>query len=84
MGDSYKIEQYASTILNLRPKKQEEIETDGIDCGNYALIVKLNRNGDQMDLDSNEYIDLLFRGNIATIVQAPEQHKIKTPFDKKE
>lgn len=80
MGDSYKIEQYASTILNLRPKTNDEVVQDGAECGNYALIVKLNRNGEQMDSDSNEYIDLSFKGNTATFVQA-KQHEIRTPFD---
>jgi replicative DNA helicase len=80
IADSYKIEQYASTILNLRPKSGEEIMQDGKECGNYALSVKLNRNGEQQDIDSGEYIDLLFKGNVAIMEQAQKQHEIVEPF----
>lgn len=73
IGDSYKIEQYASTVMNLAPKTADEIAQDGEQCGNYKLNIKLNRNGDQMSQD--EYIDLVFNGQTATIDQAKEQHK---------
>ena len=74
IADSYKIEQYASTVLNLTPKTQEELIRDGEDCGNYKLFVKLNRNGEQMADIETEYIDLVFNGNLATIEQAKQQH----------
>ena len=77
IGDSYKIEQYASTVLNLIPKTSEEIMRDGEECGNYKLFVKLNRNGEQMSDPEVEYIDLVFNGNLATIEQAKEQHQEK-------
>lgn len=74
IGDSYKIEQYASTVLNLIPKTSEELLMDGKECGNYKLFVKLNRNGEQMSNVEEEYIDLVFNGNLATIEQAKQQH----------
>lgn len=77
IADSYKIEQYASTVLNLIPKTQEELIRDGEDCGNYKLFVKLNRNGEQMADIETEYIDLVFNGNLATIEQAKQQHTIQ-------
>lgn len=80
IADSYKIEQYASAILQLKRKKQSEIDNDGKDCGNYKLFVKLNRLGDQMaDIDS-DYIDLHFRGEVATFTEA-KQHENNSPFD---
>jgi replicative DNA helicase len=82
IGDSYKIEQYASTILTLKRKKQKEVESDGEECGNYKLFVKLNRLGDQMGDIENDYIDLVFRGEVATFVEAEKQHDSNaTPFD---
>lgn len=61
IGDSYKIEQYASTVLVLRQKTADEISM----CpnGNYALRVKLNRNGEQMG--EKEFLDLIFEGSYA-------------------
>lgn len=76
IGGSYQIEQFASTVLNLIPKTTEEILRDGQECGNYKLFVKLNRNGEQMVDPEEEYIDLYFNGNLATIDQAKEQHEI--------
>jgi replicative DNA helicase len=76
IGDSYKIEQYASSVINLIPKTENEIIKDGADCGNYKLFVKLNRNGEQMSDSESEYIDLSFNGNYATILQAKTQHNI--------
>jgi len=39
IADSYKIEQYASTVLNIIPKTEEELIRDGENCGNYKLFV---------------------------------------------
>jgi replicative DNA helicase len=79
IGDSFKIEQYASTIISLRPKTEEEIMTDGTECGNYCINVVANRNGENMD--ENDYIDLVFKKNIAVIEQAKKQHKKENPFE---
>ena len=79
IGDSYKIEQYASTILNLKRKTQEEVINDTAECGNYKLFVKLNRLGEQMDDISKDYIDLYFDGNKCEFKEASKQHE--TLFD---
>lgn len=79
IGDSFKIEQYASTIMSLRPKTEEEIMTDGTECGNYCINVVANRNGENMD--ESDYIDLVFKKNIAVIEQAKRQHKKENPFE---
>ena len=78
IGDSYKIEQYASTIINIRPKTNDEIATDGVQCGNYAATIKLNRNGEQMGED--EYLDFRFNGNTATIEEAAPHVKQELQF----
>jgi replicative DNA helicase len=81
IGDSFKLEQEVSTVLNLEKKTEEEIMRDGRNCGNYKLFVKANRNGTEMDDIADEYIDLMFYGNICNFTQA-EQHKRKeTPFE---
>ena len=53
------------------------METDGYDCGNKTLIVKFNRNGDQMRDD--EYIDLRFIGDRVLYTEA-KQHQIVKPY----
>ena len=58
-------------------KTPEEIEADGVECGNKKLRVVVNRNGAQMAQD--EYIDLQFSGNHILYEQA-KQHIPQTPF----
>ena len=57
VADSAKIGRNASTIALISDKTPEEIENDGLECGNKKLRVCLNRNGAQMAAD--EYIDLV-------------------------
>lgn len=75
ISDSFKIEQFASTVNILRRKSREEVERDGRDCGNYKLFVKLNRLGDQMGDISTDYIDLNFNGARVQFEQADRQHE---------
>lgn len=77
LADSAKIARNASTIAMILDKTPEEIETDGIECGNKKLRVVYNRNGAQMAPD--EYIDLNFDGNHILYEQA-KQHTPETPF----
>ena len=77
IADSAKIARNASTIVLLLDKTPEEMETDGYDCGNKKLIVKFNRNGDQMRDD--EYIDLRFIGDRVLYTEA-KQHQIVKPY----
>lgn len=79
-ADSDKIERYVSTSVLWRPKKAEEIAADGIDCGNYAACIDVNRNGERMDPET-DYIDIQFSGNQMRIAQAKCQHVVKTPLD---
>lgn len=77
VADSAKIGRNASTIIILQDKTPEEIETDGIECGNKKLRVVLNRNG--MQHAPGEYIDAIFDGNHILYEEA-KQHIPQTPF----
>jgi len=77
LADSAKIARNASTILMLQSKTQEELDADGAACGNKKLIVKFNRNGEQMA--DGEYIDMVFDGNIISYEEA-QQHMPTTPY----
>lgn len=77
VADSAKIGRNASTIAIIQDKLPEEIEADGVACGNKKLRIVLNRNGAQMAPD--EYIDLSFNGNIISYEEA-KQHTVQTPY----
>lgn len=76
VADSSNIERALSSLVYIIHKTQDEIEEDGVDCGNCKLIVRLNRNGEQM-IDG-EYIDVNFDGNRCTFTEA-KQHIPKEP-----
>lgn len=78
LADSAKIARNASTIMIIDNKTPEEIQQDGVECGNKKLRVVLNRNGEQMA--PGEYIDLKFNGNLISYEQAPKQHDPNAPF----
>lgn len=77
VADSAKIGRNASTIALIQDKTQDEIEADGIECGNKKLRVILNRNG--MQHASGEYIDMFFDGNHVLYEEA-KQHIPQTPY----
>lgn len=77
VADSSKIGRNASTIAIIQDKTQEEVEADGVECGNKKLRVVLNRNGMQMAPD--EYIDLQFSGNKVLFEEA-KQHIPHDPY----
>lgn len=77
IADSRKIVNHASTIIKFLSKTPEEIEADGVECGNKKLIVEFNRNG--MQHAPGEYIDVHFNGNIIAIEEA-QQHVTRTPY----
>lgn len=77
LADSAKIARNASTIIMLMDKTPEEIEADGVECGNKKMVVTINRNG--MQHASGEYIDLMFNGNKISYEQA-KQHIPETPY----
>ena len=78
IADSAKIARNASTIIMLIDKTPEEIEEDGIECGNKKMIVTVNRNG--MQHAQGEYIDLKFDGNHILFEEPERQHTPKEPF----
>ena len=77
VADSAKIGRNASTIITITDKTQEEVESDGVECGNKKMRVVLNRNG--MQHASDEYIDLQFNGNLISYEEA-KQHIPQTPY----
>ena len=78
VSSSDKIERYCSTSIWWREKTTEEVQADGLRCGNYCAKIDLNRNGRQMADD--EYIDIMFDGDRMRITEA-EKHKSEvTPF----
>lgn len=77
LADSAKIARNASTICMIMEKSEEEIQTDGAECGNKKLRVIFNRNGPQMT--SKEYIDLNFDGDHVSYTEA-KQHIPNEPF----
>ena len=77
VADSAKIGRNASTIALLQDKTPEEIEADGIECGNKKLRILLNRNG--MQHAPGEYIDLKFDGNHISYEEA-RQHIPQAPY----
>ena len=78
LADSAKIARNASTIIMLMDKTPEEIDRDGIECGNKKMVVTINRNG--MQHASGEYIDLIFDGNHIKYEQAAKQHTPNLPY----
>lgn len=79
VADSDKLERYVSASILWRDKTTEEIARDGIDCGNFAATIDLNRLGEQMQED--DYIDFKFDGNRMRIEQATRQHVPPNPFN---
>lgn len=79
VADSDKLERYVSASILWRDKMSEEIANDGLDCGNFALTVDLNRMGEQQSED--EYIDFKFDGNRMRIEQAQQHDSCRNPFE---
>lgn len=77
VADSAKIGRNASTIAVIQDKTTDEIDADGVECGNKKLRIVLNRNGAQMSPD--EYIDLSFQGNLISYEEA-KQHVAQIPY----
>lgn len=77
VADSAKIGRNASTIAIIQDKTQEEVNIDGVECGNKKLRVVLNRNG--MQHGPEEYIDLQFNGNLVLYEEA-QQHLPHDPY----
>ena len=78
LADSAKIARNASSIIMIQDKSQDEVEADGVECGNKKLFVKFNRNGPQMV--EGEYIDMQFDGDYVSYEEADRQHIPETPY----
>lgn len=80
-ADSEKINMYVSVGIKWGYKTQEMIAKDGMECGNAYAKIFFNRIGESMaEDDEDEYIDFLFDGAKATIVEA-KQHMISDSFN---
>lgn len=79
VADSDKLTRYSSTVLKWRAKTAEEINRDGIPCGNFCFEVGKNRNG--MSTPEGEYIDALFDGSHQKIEQAEQHQVVDQVFD---
>lgn len=80
-ADSEKINMYVSVGIKWGYKTQEMIIKDGMECGNAYAKIFFNRIGESMaEDDEDEYIDFLFDGAKATIVEAT-QHKKSDDFN---
>ena len=83
VADSMKPERYADVLMYWKEKSTEQLQEDGIECGNYYLQVVKNRNGAIHD-DENHYIDINFHGDLMNISEAKTHNPNKTPFDDKD
>lgn len=79
VSGSDKLECYCSTSVRWFEKSSDQIQKDGIDCGNYGASVMLNRNGATTGEDG--YIDILFKGSVMQITSAQQHKHSDLPFD---
>lgn len=80
IADSEKINMYCSVAIKWWLKTQEQMVSDGVQCGNAAAKIYVNRLGAQMDeFDDEEYLDFIFDGSIMTIQEA-EKHETDHGF----
>lgn len=81
IADSDRIARLCSSVITWKPKTAEQRRMDSSKCGEYALTVRINRNGDFMDED--DYIDIHFDKKTMRICEAEDHHENREqPFDK--
>lgn len=82
IADSDKLSRYASTVMKWRAKTRDEVQEDGLACGNFCFEIGKNRNG--MSTAEGDYIDCMFDGAHQRIEQA-QRHETQEVFkeDKK-
>ena len=78
IADSARIARSMSTIVSIVDKTPEQIQRDGGDS-TKRLVVRLNRNGNQMRSE-DEGIDMKFDGATITYSQAEKQHEREEPY----
>lgn len=81
VADSQKPTRYADTLISWEEKTADEIQRDGVESGNYKILIYKNRNG-AISVDDSDYIDVLFTKNTMRI-GAAKQHEVQEeiPFD---
>lgn len=81
IGDSDKLERYATLGIKIGKKTREEIAEDGTDCGNMKAYVPFARDGHSLE-DDEDYMDLYAdmspMANLR-IYEAKKQHSSVTP-----
>lgn len=81
ISDSLKINRYLSVGIKWFLKTQEQIASDGLQCGNAGMKIYINRLGEQQpEDDESAYLDFIFDGNKMMISEA-EQHDSSNEFD---
>lgn len=81
VGDSYRLEQEPSAVVSLFAKTKNEINNDGVECGNMKLFVKANRLGEQMDDPESDYVDVNFKGHLCSFENTKQHNVENTPFE---
>ena len=79
VSDSQKPERFCDVLIYWKEKTAEQLQRDGLDCGNYYIQVIKNRNG--MIHAEDDYVDIRFIGDIMSVSEA-KQHSSRpsTPF----
>ena len=80
VSDSQKPERYCDVLMFWKDKTVDQLQQDGLDCGNYYIQVMKNRNGSIHD--ENDYVDVQFVGDLMNIKEAKKHgNNPITPFD---
>lgn len=79
VADSQKPERYADVLLHWKEKSIEELRKDTLACGNYKMEIWKNRNGAVTGDD--DYIDIMFQGDLMRISEAEKHVKEELPFE---
>lgn len=72
VADSQKPERYCDVMAYWKPKALDEIQRDGLSCGNFKIEITKNRNG--AVTEQEDYIDVKFSGDYMKI-EGAECHK---------
>lgn len=80
VADSQKPERYCDVMVYWKPKTVEEIQQDGLACGNFKIELTKNRNGSVTN--EGDYVDVQFTGDYMRIEGAECHHTEdeETPF----
>lgn len=80
VADSQKPERYCDVMMYWKEKSSEEIQKDGLACGNFKIQISKNRNGSVTDVD--DYVDVSFKGDYMRVEGAECHDKAEeTPFE---